>query len=99
MYKIAIVPDALRELKDAPVFYRRLIMAAVDKQLPHEPAKATRNRKRLEPLVTGFEYDPPLWELRIQDWRIFYDINEEEHVVVIRAIRKKTAGATTGEIV
>ncbi len=99
MYKIAIVPDALKELKDVPAFYRRLIMVAIEKQLAHEPSKATRNRKRLDPLVTGFEYEPPLWELRVQDWRVFYDVDDEERLVLVRAIRKKPAGTTTEEIV
>ena len=99
MYSIDIAPSALRELKMVPVFYRRLIANAVERQLAHEPSKATKNRKCLMGLVTGFEHEPPIWELRVQMWRVFYDIDEEEKTVVIRAVRLKPAGRATGEIV
>ena len=48
-------------------------------------------------LAAGFEYEEPLWELRIGDWRIFYDVDEEAKTVMIRAIRYKEKGKTTGE--
>ena len=99
MYRVEIVQAALRELKEVPIFYRRLIAVAIEKQLPNEPSKVTKNRKRLDGLIAGFEHDPPIWELRVQEWRIFYDINEDEEIVVVRAIRKKPAGKTTGDII
>ena len=99
MFSITIAPSALRELKMVPVFYRRLIASAIERQLALEPAKTTKNRKCLIGLVAGFEHEPPIWELRIQMWRVFYDIDEEEKTVVIRAVRLKPAGRTIGEIV
>lgn len=87
MYQVAIVPDALKELQKVPVFYRRQLEAAIRKQLREEPAKVSRNRKCLRSAVAGFEFEPPLWELRMGDWRIFYDV--EEITVTIRAVRKK----------
>lgn len=50
-------------------------------------ADLTRNRKLLEPLVPDFEAVPPIWELRVGDYRIFYDVCEEEKIVYIRAVR------------
>ncbi|MGH9881542.1 MAG: type II toxin-antitoxin system RelE family toxin [Pyrinomonadaceae bacterium] len=39
-----------------------------------------------------------MWELRVGEYRVFYDVADEEQVVYIRAIRKKPAGKRTEEI-
>ncbi len=99
MYEIEIVPDALFELNKVPVFYRRAIEQAVDSELAHTPNQETKNRKCLHGLVPGFEYEEPLWELRVGDWRVFYDMDEEGKKVIIRGVRFKKSGRTTKEIV
>lgn len=99
MYRIEIVADAIEEMKSIPAFHRRLIAAAIESKLPFEPARQTKNRKCLEGLVAGFEHEPPLWELRVGEWRVFYDVDEEDRKVVVRAIRCKPKGKTTGEVV
>lgn len=96
MFSLAIVPEALKELRQVPVFYRRQVEAAIRGQLRHEPLKASKNRKSLRSAVAGFEYEPPLWELRVGEWRVFYDV--EEPMVTIRAVRKKPSAKTTEEI-
>ncbi len=96
MYRIRIVPDATEELCQVPVFYRRHIEEAIEKQLGQDPARVTKNRKCLEGQAAGFEYEPPLWELRIGEGRVFYDV--DEMTVVIRAIRKKPSSKRTEEI-
>lgn len=96
MYFVTIVPDALNELRDVPAFYRRQLEAVIRKQLREEPIRTSKNRKCLRSAVAGFEYEPPLWELRVGLWRIFYDV--EETVVTIRAIRKKPPTKRTEEI-
>ena len=42
--------------------------------------------------------EPPICELRVGDYRVFYDVAEEERVMYIRAIRKKPAERTTEDI-
>ncbi|MBI2339065.1 MAG: type II toxin-antitoxin system RelE/ParE family toxin [Deltaproteobacteria bacterium] len=59
----------------------------------------TKNRKCLRGLVAGFQFEEPLWELRIGEWRIFYDVDEEAKVIVVRVVRLKETGKTTKEIV
>jgi len=90
------VPDAQDELDEIPTFYRRQVEQAIKKQLRHEPTKMTKNRKCLRSVVAGFEYEPPLWELRIGEWRVFYDV-EEDHVI-IRALREKPPARKTEDI-
>lgn len=99
MYNVEIVPEALEELQRVPVFHRRALEALIETKLHREPMRSSKNCKKLEPLVTGFQHEPPLWELRAGDWRIFYDVDHEESIVVIRAVRLKPKGKTTGDIV
>jgi mRNA-degrading endonuclease RelE of RelBE toxin-antitoxin system len=99
MYQVEIVPEAVEELLEVPVFHRRVLQKLIESKLPVEPTRASRNCKKLEPLVTQFVYEPPLWALRAGEWRIFFDVDEEERKVTIRAIRKKPRGKRTEEIV
>ena len=39
----------------------------------------------------------PVWQFRIGDFRVFYDVDEERREVVVRAIRRKGT-KTTREI-
>ena len=42
--------------------------------------------------------EPPIWELRVGDYRVFYDVAPAEQVVYVRAVRRKPAGKTTEDI-
>ena len=66
--------------------------------LTREPGVETRNRKQLVSLVPPFEAVPPVWELRIREYRVFYDVSEEERTVYVRAVRRKPSHRSTGEI-
>ena len=57
-----------------------MIYDAVQLQLSFGPTIPTRNRKPLRP--------NPLseWELRVGALRIFYDVDTEERVVLIKAV-------------
>lgn len=95
MFSIEIVPEAIDELQQVPIFHRRTVEETIEKRLRHEPEKVSKNCKLLEPLVASFEYDPPLWELRVGEWRIFYDVQKEDKRVVVRAVRKKPSEKQT----
>jgi mRNA-degrading endonuclease RelE of RelBE toxin-antitoxin system len=43
-------------------------------------------------------HEEPMWELRIGKYRVFYDVNEEEQCVVIRAVREKPPHQTTEDV-
>ena len=97
-FKIEIVPSALKELQEIKVFYRRQIADAIDQQLQPQATTPTRHRKILEVTEASFAFDPPLWELRIGDFRVFYDVAEHSQTVYVRAVREKPPHATTEEI-
>jgi len=50
-------------------------------------------------LVPPWEHVPPVWELRIGEYRVFYDIDEKAKLVMVRAIRHKPPHKTTEETI
>lgn len=97
-HTIEIVRQAVNELRAIPMHIRRAIAAAIDEQLIHQPTLITRNRKPLPGLTPSFEHVPPVWELKVGDYRVFYDMDEEEGMVFVRAIRHKDKGKATEDI-
>lgn len=41
---------------------------------------------------------PPIWELRVGEFRVFYDVDEPSNMVYVRAVKRKLAGQRTEEI-
>lgn len=98
MYAIEIARAAQADLVTLRVFDRTRILAAIRAELAHSPTVAAGHRKMLRDLRPSWDHVPPLWQLRVGDYRVFYDADEAERVVYIRrVIRKGTQ--TTGEIV
>lgn len=97
-FAVQIVPSALEELQAIKSFYRRQIADAIDEQLRRQPTTATRHRKILEVTEASFVFDSPLWELRVGNYRVFYDVDEEGNNVYVRAVREKPPHATTEEV-
>jgi mRNA-degrading endonuclease RelE of RelBE toxin-antitoxin system len=66
-------------------FEQQVILDGIEKQLAHEPGLETRNRKRLG------ENELSDWELRIEKFRVFYDIevDESQQIVKIKAVGHK----------
>lgn len=94
-FVIKVVPSAMKELEGIRVFDRRRIVQAIEEQLAHEPTATTKNRKLLPELEPPFDCEPPIWELRVGDYRVFYDVDED--TVFVRAIRVKHPHQTTEE--
>lgn len=82
-FRVDFTEKALGHLESFRRFERNIILDAIRAQLPHQPLQETRNRKllRANPLVD--------WELRVQDFRVFYEVDPEHHVVRIIAIGHK----------
>jgi len=99
VYDIQLASGAEQELKKLSAFHRNTIIDAMERNLTQEPTHTSRNRKMLIGLIPPWTAEPPVWELRVGDYRVFYDVAEEEQVVYIRAIRKKPAARTTKDIV
>lgn len=98
VFAIEIGQGALKELGELRAFDGRRILTAIERELSHEPTKATKQRKILPDLEPPFEVVPPIWELRVGEYRVFYDVNEKEKKVYVRAVRRKPPHKTTEEI-
>ena len=82
-FDIVFTPEALEDLRLFKKGERTRIIEALEEQLSHEPNNETRNRKRLRPNQTAE------WELRVDRFRVFYDIEELAHLVKVEAVGYK----------
>ncbi len=83
MYEIAFTIRAERDLKWFRKNGQNEILDGIEAQLCYEPTVETRNRKRLRPGQVAE------WELRVGRFRVFYDVDDEEHGVSIEAVGLK----------
>ncbi len=98
MFEIAFSDGVADDLKAIQAHERTRILDRIEVHLTHGPNRPTRNRKILVGLVPPWEHVIPVWELRIGEYRVFYDVDESAGQVVVRAIRLKPAHKSTGEI-
>ena len=98
VYKITYSNGVADDLKSLGAPVRSQILDEIEVQLAHEPNRETRNRKILVGLVPPWEHVPPVWELRIEEYRVFYDIDEKTKLVMVRAVRHKPPHKTTEDI-
>jgi len=81
-YQIEFTEEARDDLRWLRAFDQKIILRGVKDNLTNEPLTEARNRKPLE------ENPIAPWELRIQKFRIFYDV-EKKNVVKIGAVGYK----------
>ncbi|UCF97367.1 MAG: type II toxin-antitoxin system RelE/ParE family toxin [Spirochaetaceae bacterium] len=98
MYQIEFSEGVETDLKKIRIYTRKIILDAVEQKLVHRPNIETKNRKVLVNLIPPFESIPPIRELRVGDFRVFYDVDQDAEKVYVRAVRKKPPHSTAEEI-
>ena len=98
MFEIRLVRGAVQDLKRLRAHDRTRVVDEIERCLLERPREPSRNRKELTALVPPWEHVPPVWELRVDDFRVFYDVDARARLVVVRAVRRK-GRSTTKEIV
>jgi len=83
MYTIVLSARAIEALESMRKYDQKRIRDALAEQLESQPQVETRNRKKLRP------GGPAEWEIRVGDYRAFYDVNEEEEQVRVVVIGYK----------
>ena len=83
MYEIIYTIEAEEDIKSFRKFEQQFLVDEIDRHLQFEPAIPTRKRKKLRP------NDLAEWELRIDRFRVFYDVQEVVKIVKIVAIGQK----------
>ena len=79
-------------------FDRSQLLDRMEEQLTHEPTTQTRNKKILAGLTPPWDHEPPVWKLRVGEFRVFYDVDDAHRRVSVRAVRRKRPHDTTEEI-
>ena len=98
-FTLVVLPVAKAELDALRVFEHRRVADAIDANLLYDPLLGSRKRKSLGELTAAFEYDPPLWELKVGEIRVFYSVNEATRKVLVHSVRRKPPHKTTEEVV
>ena len=83
MFTIDLSDDALEELRQFRKRDSIIILDDIERQLTYQPNVETRNRKPLRAHPLGE------WELRIDKFRVFYDMDAENETVLIKAVGVK----------
>lgn len=89
MFEIRYVSAVEDDLRNLRAFEIRRIMNAIDSQLAIAPEQTDRMKKLLAGLKPPWNGAEPVWQLRVGDFRVFYDVETTHRVVTIRAIRRK----------
>ena len=98
MYEIGYAEGVADDLAGLSARDRRRVLDKIDEQLLHTPTEETKNKKILAGLEPPWEHEDPVWELRVGKCRVFYDVNESQQRVIVRAVRVKPPHKTTEEI-
>ena len=79
-FELQFSRNAIDDLNVFKKFEQKLILDAIPEQLASEPLTETRNRKPLR------ANELAQWELRVDRFRVFYDVDADGQVVSIKAI-------------
>ena len=80
MYVVEFTESAIEDLRCLRKHEQGIVVDAIEQQLVHEPLTETRNRKPLHP------NDLSQWELRVDRFRVFYDVIGQDAVVTVKAV-------------
>jgi mRNA-degrading endonuclease RelE of RelBE toxin-antitoxin system len=84
-YEIILAPEAVQDLKLLDTYQKAKIKDLIEVHLRHAPTKTSKSRiKRLR----GLRH--PQYRLRIDEFRVFYDV-EEDRVEILAIILKSKA--------
>ena len=80
MFDIQFTAEARGDVKSLRKADQVTVMTAVESQLTHDAHRPTRNRKKLKPNPVAD------WELRVGEFRVFYNVDESQQVVSVVAV-------------
>lgn len=88
---------ARSHLTDMRPFDRNRVVDGIDEELRASPMTVGARRKILIGATPSFEHVQPVWQLRVGEFRVIYDVDRESRTVTVRAVLYK-GKKTTGEI-
>jgi len=79
-YRVQYMDEVALDFEALPRRAQAVILAGIRCHLVIDPGRETRNRKSLRP------NDLAAWELRLGDYRVFYNVFPEEGTVTVKAV-------------
>lgn len=95
-YAIKYAPETLEHIRLLTHRQQMIVLDTVERQLTYQPTIRTRNRKPMRSNLLA------TWELRIDDLRVYYEVEEKPiPTVFIRAIgiKERNTVRIGGEII
>src|SRR5688500_7803929 len=91
-YQIEYADEAVADLKSMRSFDQKKVIRGIEAQLEYEPTKTSRSRiKRMtQPFWSQFR-------LRIDDFRVYYDVDDKARIVSILRVLEKGRRQTAKE--
>lgn len=83
MYEIEFTPTAREDIRYFKRYEQNIIIEAIEVQLVYQPTTETANRFRRNPLEIAE------WELRIGNYRVFYNVRESVQIVSVERVGEK----------
>lgn len=80
MFTIDLSDEALEDLRQLRKRDSTTLLDEVEQQLTYQPNAATKNRKPLR------FHSLAEWELRVNKFRVFYDINLVDKIVLVKTV-------------
>ena len=76
--------EAVQDLRTIRAFDQRKVLDAIEAHLLHEPTKVSRSRikKMAQPFWSQYR-------LRVEDFRVYYDVDPDQRLVTILRILEK----------
>jgi mRNA-degrading endonuclease RelE of RelBE toxin-antitoxin system len=97
MFTVRFAELAREHLAELRQFERNRILDEIDANLRASPTVRTARRKVLVGATPSFEHVQPVWQFRVGDFRVIYDVDGQDRLVTVRAVVHK-GNKTTGEI-
>jgi mRNA-degrading endonuclease RelE of RelBE toxin-antitoxin system len=82
-FQIDLAPDALEQVTAFRKFDQVRILEAIRQQLSNDPLALTRHKKLMRSNLIA------AYELRVGDFRVYYDVDAKKRVVSVRTIGLK----------
>ncbi|HEX4793004.1 MAG TPA: type II toxin-antitoxin system RelE/ParE family toxin [Humisphaera sp.] len=88
-FEIQYAQRAVEDLESFRAFDQRRILQAIEMHLQNEPKRTSRSRIKTMTQPFWSEY-----RLRVDEFRVYYDVDEPSRMVNVLRILKKTTGQT-----
>ena len=80
MFEIKLTEEAIEDLRWFKKAEQSYLVGELESVVSPEPTTENRNRKQLRPNHLAE------WELRIGDFRVFYDVDQQNKLIKIEAV-------------